>query len=165
MSKQRGGAKKTGGEPRGKRRSTGRETTRAHEQPGLARHELPGTVEVGAYHEYHHDGRWTTADEPLSHAGGIDWIADDEWLAYDVDIESAGVYDLTFEIAGSEQFGDGDIGIVVDHTPLRRVQFDAAGGWYTWKDVTVEVELPKGLHTVRLVAFDGGWKLRRLQFS
>lgn len=165
MSEHKGGVKQTGGESPGTHRVRGTDVTTAHEQPGLARHELPGGLQVGDYHEYYHDGRWSDTDAPLSHAGGIDWIADDEWLAYDVDIASAGTYELGLEIAGSDQFGDGDIGIVVDDTPLCRVQFDATGGWYAWEHVSTEIELPAGLHTIRLIAFDGGWKLRKLAFS
>jgi hypothetical protein len=165
MNEQRGGVKETAGDAYETHSVRSTESTTAHEQAGLARHELPGTIHISAYHEYHHNGRWSDTDEPLSKAGGIDWIADDEWLVFDVDVESAGLYELRFEVAGSEKFGDGDIGIVVDNTPVCRVQFDATGGWYTWDDITTEIELPEGLHTIRLGAFDGGWKLREMQFS
>ncbi len=138
----------------------------AHEQPTTDRHELPGSFRVGEYHEYQHDDRWTAADAPLSADGDgeIDWLASDEWLAYDVDIRESGPYDLTLQVAAAAEFGGGDVGIAVDDEPLRRVEFDATGGWYSWDEVTTQVELPRGLHTVRLVVFEGGWKLRKLRF-
>jgi hypothetical protein len=165
MDEKYSSVKETDGAAYNTHRFHGIEATEVHEQPGLARHELPGTVRVGAYHEYYHSGRWNDTDEPLNQAGGIDWIGDDEWLAFDVDIETAGSYELTLTVAGSEQFGNGDIGIVVDDTPQCRIQFDATGGWYTWDNVTTSITLPEGLHTIRLIAFDGGWKLRKLGFS
>jgi len=135
-----------------------------HEQPGVERHELPGTVQVGSYHEYYHGNRWQAADSPLSGDGDIDWLASDEWLAYDVDIRESGPYDLTLRVAAAEGFGGGNLGIMVDDEPLRRVEFGATGGWYSWDEIETTVELPRGLHTIRLVAFEGGWKLKQLRF-
>lgn len=148
-------------------RSTDRPARRpkgAHEQPALARHELPGTIPVGAYHEYYHGDRWSAVDAPLSSEGRLDWLATDEWLAYDVDIREPGPYDLTLRVAAADSFGGGHVGIVVDDDPLRRVEFDATGGWYSWEEVATTVELPEGLHTVRVVVFEGGWKLKQLAF-
>jgi len=135
-----------------------------HEQPGIARHEVPGTVRVGDYHQYHHADRWNAGDTPLRGDENIDWLASDEWLAYNVYIQAAGSYELTLSVAAADSFGGGDLGIVVDDEPLRRVEFEATGGWYDWDEVTTEVDLPRGIHTVRLVVFEGGWKLKQLQF-
>ncbi|WP_276249656.1 carbohydrate-binding protein [Haloarcula rara] len=137
--------------------------TGTHEQPGVERHEVPGTVHVGDYHEYHHADRWKAADTPLRGDADIDWLASDEWLAYDVYIQAAGRYELTLDVAAADSFGGGDLGIVVDDDPLCRVEFDATGGWYDWDEIRTEVELPRGTHTVRLVVFEGGWKLKQLQ--
>jgi hypothetical protein len=134
-----------------------------HEQPGIERHEVPGTIRVGEYHEYHHADRWSADDAPLSDDGDIDWLASDEWLAYDVDIREPGPYDLTLRVAAADSFGGGDVGIVVGDDPLRRVDFESTGGWYDWEEVETAVELPAGLHTVRLVVFEGGWKLKQLE--
>jgi len=136
----------------------------SHEQPTVERHEVPGTIRVGDYHQYHHADRWNAVDAPLSDDGEIDWLASDEWLAYDVYIQEADTYELTVSVAAADSFGGGDVGIVVDEEPLSRVEFDATGGWYTWDEVTAQVELPRGIHTVRLVVFEGGWKLKQLEF-
>jgi hypothetical protein len=137
--------------------------TGTHEQPGVERHEVPGTIRVGDYHEYHHADRWNAVDTPLRGDEDIDWLASDEWLAYDVYIQAAGSYELTLSVAAADSFGGGDLGIVVDDDPLRRVAFDATGGWYSWDEVRSEIELPRGTHTVRLVVFEGGWKLKQLE--
>jgi len=137
--------------------------TGTHEQPGIARHEVPGTVRVGDYHQYHHADRWNAVDTPLRGDEDIDWLASDEWLAYEVYIQDAGRYELTLSVAAADSFGGGDLGIVVDDDPLRRIEFDATGGWYDWDEVTTEIALPRGTHTVRLVVFEGGWKLKQLE--
>ena len=135
-----------------------------HEQPGVERHEVPGTVRVGDYHAYHHADRWNAVDTPLRGEGDIDWLASDEWLAYDAYIQAAGTYELALSVAAADSFGGGAVGVVVDDDPLRRVAFGATGGWYDWDEVTTAIELPQGVHTVRLVVFEGGWKLKQLQF-
>lgn len=134
-----------------------------HEQPGVERHEVPGTVRVGDYHEYHHADRWNAVDTPLRGDDDIDWLASDEWLAYDVYIQAAGRYELTLSVAAADSFGGGDAGLVVDDDPLRRIDFDSTGGWYDWDELSTVVELPRGVHTLRLVVFEGGWKLKRLE--
>jgi len=146
-------------------RSTDRSARRphgAHEQPAIERHELPGAIPVGAYHEYYHDGCRDATDMSLSETGRLDRLATDELLVYDVDIREPGPYDLTLQVAAADTSGGGHVGIVVDDEPLRRIEFDATGGWHSWEDVQAMVELPDGLHTVRLVVFEGGWNLRRL---
>ncbi len=135
-----------------------------HEQPAIERHELPGTIPVGHYHEYYHGGRWDATETPLSETGRLDRLATDEQLVYDVDIREPGPYDLTLRVAAADNAGGGHVGIVVDDEPLRRVAFDATGGWHSWEDVQTVVELPAGLHTVRLVVFDGGSRLKQLTF-
>jgi len=136
-----------------------------HEQPGLERHELPGSIPVDAYHVYSHGGRWDPTDAPLCRDGNdLDWLASDEWLAFDVDVRESGPYDLAARVAAAEGFGGGHFGLVVDNDPRRRVRFDATGDWYTWNDIETRVELPRGLHTIRVVVFDGSWKLDRLEF-
>ncbi len=132
-----------------------------HERPERERHELPGTVAVGEYHAYFHRNRYRADERPLQRDGdrGLDWLSTDQWLAYDVDVPERGTYDLTMRVAAESEFGGGDVGVVVGDDPVTRIGFDATGGWYTWDRVGTEVELPAGQYTLRLVVFEGGWKL------
>lgn len=147
------------------RHTLGETVTVTHAQPEVQRHELPGTIHVSGYHEYTHADRWAASASPLTEDDKIDWLASDEWVAYDVDIREAGPYDLTLRVAAADSFGGGTVGIAVDDDTLCRVQFDPTGGWYSWADVETAVELPRGLHTIRLVVYEGGWKLKQLQFG
>ena len=135
-----------------------------HEQPCIERHELPGEVPVGRYHTYFHARRWGADDAPLSSGGDIDWLATDEWLAYDVDVREPGPYDLTAQVAAADEFGGGTFRLDVGDDPVGRVRFDPTGGWYAWDTVETRVELPRGLQTLRVVVLEGGWKLARLRF-
>jgi len=132
----------------------------SHEQPAIERHELPGTIPVGAYHEYHHADRWPAADTPL--ADRADRLTADEWLTYDVDIAERGPYDLTFRVATADG-ADAVLGIVVDDDPLRRLTV-SSDGWHSWTDADTWVDLPDGLHTIRVVVLDGDVKLESTEF-
>lgn len=132
----------------------------SHEQPAIERHELPGTVPVGEYHEYHHDDRWSVAETPL--ADGTDRLTGDEWLTYDVTVSEPGPYDLRLRAATAED-ADATVGIVVDDEPVGRLTV-ASDGWDDRSDADMWVELPAGLHTIRVVVFEGDVTLDRIAF-
>lgn len=145
-------------------RSSSERRPSAHEQPALERHVLPGAIRVGDYHEYNRASHWTATASPPTDDGESYWLARDEWLVYDVEVTEPGFYELTLDIAAADGFGGGDVGVMVNDKLRQRVELDSTGGWYDWETVTTHIELPRGLNTVRLVVFDGGWKLRRLAF-
>ena len=138
-----------------------RERASVEERPGQDRHELPNTIAVGEYHTYFHRNRYRADERPLRREDGrdLDWLSTDQWLAYQIEVPEAGSYRLELEVAAESAFGGGDVGVVLDDDPLTRLTFDPTGGWYTWDRVGTDVELPAGRRTLRLVVFDGGWKL------
>ncbi|MDS0278639.1 carbohydrate-binding protein [Halomicroarcula sp. S1AR25-4] len=137
----------------------------AHEQPEMRRHELPGTIPVGAYRIYHHDGRWRYDDAPLATGGDTDLLVTDEWLTYAVDAREAGPHDVTLRVAAADGFGGGGVGIAVDGKPRTQIRFDPTGGWDRWGEVTARVDLSRGAQTIRLVVLEGGWKLDRIRVT
>lgn len=130
------------------------------ERPGRERHEVPGRIPGGSYHEYRYVRE--VEDGPVAEEGGVGWLASDEWLAYDVEVARAGEYEVSARVAAEADYGGGTFGVVVDRTPLKAVTFDATGGWYDWETAGTTVELPAGLHTLRLVVLTGGWNLESL---
>ncbi|MFO7867793.1 MAG: carbohydrate-binding protein [Bacteroidales bacterium] len=78
----------------------------------------------------------------------------DEWLEYTVDVETTGMYDITFRVAC-----DGDdrtVSLESDNTMLaENVAIPNTGGWQTWTDVTIaDVELQAGEQVLRLTIGD-----------
>lgn len=153
-------------QPDDTRRIVRRDRRRASitERPGQDRHELPATVPVGAYHASFHRNRYRPDERPPRREDGrdLDWLSTDQWLAYDVDVPETGTYRLSLRVAAESAFGGGDVGVVLDEDPLTRLTFDPTGGWYSWDRVATDVELLAGRHTLRLVVFDGGWKLEAI---
>ncbi len=86
-----------------------------------------------------------------------------EWLAYTVDVETAGVYDIDLRVAtpltnrllhmecdGLDVTGS----IVLPNT----------GSWSKWQTITASANLPAGQHRLRLVFNLGGLNLNWLEF-
>lgn len=144
-----------------------RQRTSVEQRPEQDRHELPATIAVGEYHAYFHRNRYHADERPLQRTDDrdLDWLSTDQWLAYEVSVPEARTYRLELEVAAESAFGGGDVGVVLEDDPLTRVTFDATGGWYSWDRIGTDVELPVGNHTIRLVVFDGGWKLEELTFE
>lgn len=130
-----------------------------HEQLALDRYEIPGTIPASGYHVYAHSEhtRATDSDDAL------DWVATDDWFAFDVYIPEGGTYELTVRVACDDDYGGGDFGIAVDTEPQRRVKFGPTGGWHCWESVSTHLELPRGASTLRLVVFAGGWLFDSLE--
>ncbi len=136
-----------------------------HHRPDARRSELPGTIPVGAYRSYRHNGRWESEDVSLSPEDGRNLLVTDEWLTYEVDAREAGSHEITLRVAAADGFGGGAVGFVVDDDPRARIAFDATGGWEQWGTVTTQLDLPRGVHTLRVVVLEGGWKLDCLQIA
>ncbi|HEX2950806.1 MAG TPA: carbohydrate-binding protein [Armatimonadota bacterium] len=99
--------------------------------------------------------------EATSDIGGgynVGWIDANEWLAYDVNIQSAGTYKFTARMA-SANAGTKTITITVDGNPLTTISSTTSSGWQAWTDaVSANVSLTSGNHVIRF-SFSGGFNL------
>ncbi|MFW5850985.1 MAG: endo-1,4-beta-xylanase, partial [Bacteroidota bacterium] len=77
-----------------------------------------------------------------------------EWLEYTVDVQTTGMYDITFRIACEGD--DRTVSLESENTMLAEdVAIPNTDGWQTWTDVTVEnVELQAGEQVLRLTIGD-----------
>ncbi|MBV9790077.1 MAG: phytase, partial [Chloroflexi bacterium] len=91
----------------------------------------------------------TTSDS--SGAYNIAWVTAGEWLAYDVNIATAGSY--TFAIRAATPHSDRRLHLELDGTNVSGpIALPTTGGWQTWTTVTTPpIALPSGRHTLRLV--------------
>jgi hypothetical protein len=91
----------------------------------------------------------TTTDSSGSY--NLKSVRASEWLAYSVNIVSAGTYSVDFRIASGG--GGGTVHLAVDGVNVTgSVALPDTGGWDTWKTVTkTGVVLPAGAHLVKLV--------------
>lgn len=93
----------------------------------------------------------------------IGWVSSGEWLEYTTNVTQAGKYNLTFRVAsamsGTWQLKDGN-------TVLATATTTNTGGWYSWKDVTInDVNLTAGTRILRLEASGDPVNLNYVQFT
>lgn len=137
---------------------------------------VPGRIEAEnydegreglGYHEANTNGNQSDADyrndevdieatEDVDGDYNIAYILNGEWLAYTVDVQETGTYDLDFRMAT-----DGDnktFHIEVDGVDVSGpVAVPNTGGWQTWETITVnDIDLSSGEQEIRIV-FDADY--------
>ncbi len=131
---------------------------------------LPGTLQAANYDAggegvgYHDDSqgnaggqlRADDVDIESSSLGGYDvgWIASGEWLAYTVNVASAGSYQLTLRVASP--YASGRLHATLGGSTTATAAVPNTGGWQNWTAITLTVSgVPAGEQTLRL-QFDAG---------
>ncbi|HLU21599.1 MAG TPA: carbohydrate-binding protein, partial [Bacillaceae bacterium] len=96
----------------------------------------------------------------------VGWNQTGEWLKYNVDIKSAGLYDLKMEYgttftSGKVRFWLDD---EIDLTGV--VDVPSTGDWNNWRELTIkDVELPEGKHTLKVEIVEGEYDIAKFNFS
>ena len=127
---------------------------------------IPGTIAVQnfdnggegvAYHDStagNSGGAYRTTDvdlEPSADGGNnLGWTAAGEWLAYSVNVASAGTYSVTFRVASPGQGGSFHIEMNGSNVS-GSVAVPNTGGWQTWQSVTATATLAAGVQKLALV--------------
>lgn len=115
----------------------------------------PGVKTVGNKgHVYRNDGVDIQKDD-LGYS--IFSIDDGEWLQYTIDVKSSGRYTLKFTVSS-----DAGKGIISVNKKTIALKGGPSSGWYT-VDLK-DVDLTKGINTIRLNADEGGFNLKSIQF-
>ena len=101
--------------------------------------------------------------ENTSDAGGgenVAWQDDNDWMDYSVNLSSSGLYTINFRVAtmfNGPQFQLRN----ADGTVLATVNVPNTGWFQTWQTVSIQVSLPAGQQTLRIVTTNaaGGWNI------
>ena len=147
----------------------------AGDTPALA---IPGRIEAEDYHTFsdttagNSGGAYRDDDVDIQvtndNGGGfnVGWVAAGEFLAYDVNISSAGKYNVTFRVA-SQQSGNKSLHIEVGGQNVSGpVTFNTGGaGWQSFQDVSVEVDLPAGAQTLKVVMDSPSFNINYTDFE
>ncbi len=94
----------------------------------------------------------------------IGWIEDGEWLAYTVEVQTTGTYDLKMRIAAPQ--AGGQVQLKINDQPVgEALSIPATGGWYAWDTVIMNnIALNAGTQKLILVFLKGGFNLNWLEF-
>ena len=128
-------------------------------------------VEAESYVDQHGwvDGGGNFVESNAAASGGqnIGWTAAGNWLAYRVDVATAGSYDLELRVAnGSGAIADGAISFRdAAGTKLATASVPSTGGWGTYQSIHVPVTLAAGDQVVTVFCETGGFNLDYLRLS
>ncbi|GAB4025314.1 carbohydrate-binding protein [Spirosoma gilvum] len=115
---------------------------------------LPGKLEAESFDVASDVRPETTSDEGGGqNLGNID---DGDWMDYNVNVASAGIYTFQFRVANS--YGNGVIFIKSeDGTTLGSVDVPRTGGWQNWQTISTTATLPAGSQVLRIYTNPGTW--------
>jgi hypothetical protein len=120
---------------------------------GLAYHDTTAGNSSSVYRSDDVDIRATTDS---SGAYNLKSVRAGEWLAYSVNVASAGSYTVDLRVASSGT--GGTVHLEIDGARVTSaIALPDTGGWNTWRTVTVPgVSLPAGAHVLKLVVDANG---------
>jgi hypothetical protein len=119
---------------------------------GLAYHDLSAGNNGGQY-------RNTDVDVERSSLGGynVGWMDTGEWLAYTVNVTTAGSHTLQFQVASAVGGGQLHASFGSANTPA--VAVPNTGGWQNWTTVSTTANLPAGPQVMKLLIDAGGFNV------
>jgi len=116
--------------------------------------------------EYRNDGvDIERSQDPQGNGFNVGWIESGEWLLFTVNVTVGGRYRVTFQTAAPN--AGGKVQLYLDEQPITEsVSVPATGGWQSWSSFAVDsVQLPSGVHQLKLVFQTGGFNLSYLEFT
>jgi endoglucanase len=123
---------------------------------------LPGRVQAENFDNSSHIRLESSPDTGAgSHVADID---DNDWLDYNVNVATAGVYTFYFRV--SNAWGNGVMEIQSDFGPvLGQVNVPRTGGWQNYITVSTTATLTAGSHIVRFYARQGAFNFNWFEVS
>ncbi len=148
---------------------------------------IPGVIEAGHYDVFeggrgqgityadvsaNNEGDYRmdeAVDVALSDVEGatIGWISGGEWVEYSIQVNSSGLYDLSFRYASGNQNGGGPFHFEMNGERISEdITLSGTGGWNAWQTGTSSgVALPEGDHVLRLAFDNGEFNIGRMTFT
>ena len=123
---------------------------------------LPARFEAESY-----DVATDVRPEATDDAGGgsnLGYIDDNDWMDYNVNVATSGVYTFAFRVANS--WGNGRIDIRDDAgTVLGGIDVPRTGGWQTWTTISTTANLQAGSQVLRIYSVRGAWNFNWMNIS
>ena len=148
--------------------------------------QIPGVIEPGNYDKFeggkgqnisyldlslNNAGDYRTdeyVDSESNNSEGkiVGWLAAGEWMEYSIDVETAGIYNLSFRYASGNSSGGGPFYFEIEGEKVSsNITVSNSGGWESWNTKTVsDIELTKGENVLRLFIENGEFNLGKLSF-
>ena len=126
---------------------------------------LPGTIQVEDYVAMDGLAIETTEDDGGGH--NIGYTDSGDYADYIIYSEVSGTFKADFRFAGTSA---GKIGLyLVDESEneieLLTINTPNTGGWQTWETVSGDINIPSGIHKLRLKVLAGGFNMNWMKFE
>ena len=148
---------------------------------------IPGTFDAGFYDKFEggkgqniayidnsvgNNGDFRTeenVDAILVNGEGatVGWTGAGEWMEYTINVETAGLYDLSYRAASGNSSGGGPFYFEIEGKKVSlSIAVSNSSGWENWSiNTATDIELTKGEHVLRLFIESGEFNLGRMTFS
>jgi endoglucanase len=95
----------------------------------------------------------------------VGWIDNNEWMQYEINIDSTAVYDVNIRVA--TQNSGGYFHLMLDGADIcASLPVQATGGWYNWQSLIVNnIVLDSGVHKLKFYADNETFNLNSMEFS
>jgi len=107
-----------------------------------------------------------SCSDPVSNGYNVGWIDTGEWADYSILFQSSGGYAISLRYAA--QNSGGKILLYIDDLPVTTgfIDIPVTGGWQNWQTmILTTTEIPKGMHTVNIRYYFGGFNVNSLRFD
>ena len=96
----------------------------------------------------------------------IGWSSDQGWIAHNIDVSTAGTFNVQFRYASFSGGGSLQLEIQTSGEILGRVSsLPSTGGWQSWATTTTQLPLPAGKYTIIVRSTGWGWNLNWLEIT
>lgn len=105
----------------------------------------------------------TSSMVTIEAGGNLGYLAGGEWYIYTIEVEQAGTYEVTLNMAGT---GDGTYHFELDGVrACENFVVPSSGGWGDFADYTVTLDLPEGLHKFKFYADAASHNPKHMTFN
>ncbi|XMO87930.1 glycosyl hydrolase [Algibacter sp. AS12] len=148
---------------------------------------IPGVIEAGHYDFFeggvgqniayvdtsiNNEGDFRTDEyvdtfSDASEGATVGYISPGEWMEYTIDVQTAGVYDLSLRYASGNASGGGPFYFEIDGNKISPdITITNSSDWNAWTNKAVSnIELNEGEHVLRLVVTNGEFNLGKMTFT
>ena len=102
----------------------------------------------------------TTDVDGVENVGFIDPT---DWMEYNIDVPNAGTYTFDFRVASDP--GGAAINVTSNGNGVGDFTVGATGGWQSWTNVSLTVDLPAGAQTIRLTSLANPYNINWLSIT
>lgn len=122
---------------------------------------IPGKVEAENYSNSFGIQLENTTD--AGQGKNVGYLDVNDWLEYKVDVNTSTNYSFDLRFASNSE--SGKINVLIDGIFNQTITLPVTNGWQNWQTSIKNIDLPAGLHTIRLNVINAGFNLNWFNFT